>query len=131
MGWNASQRRVLVGFVGILFIYGLVRLILNPAYVPNPMPPVPPAAAELDDRIDPNLVDWPALAAMPNIGEKRAREIVAYREQFVVTHPGEIAFKTADDLAKVRGIGPAIVSQISKYLRFGSPAPGPSSAPQP
>jgi hypothetical protein len=126
--WTASQRGVLIVLVGLLLTYLSIRYWRNPSYVPAPIPATPPLAAQLEDHIDPNTADWPALAALPSIGEKRARDIVAYREQFNREHPGETVFKSSSDLTKVRGIGPAIASQMMPHLRF-PPSPASTIAP--
>jgi DNA uptake protein ComE-like DNA-binding protein len=130
--WTASQRGVLIGLVGLLLAYATFVYFRNPTYVADPMPATPPGAAELEDRIDPNTADWATLAALPNIGEKRARDIVAYRDQAQRERPGEIVFHSSDALTRVRGIGPAIASQIAPYLRFpDAPATAPPAAQNP
>ena len=48
--------------------------------ISDPQPSEGPRAAELQSRIDPNAADWKTLAAIPNLGEKRAKAIVAYRD---------------------------------------------------
>ena len=70
---------------------------------------------------------WQTMAALPMIGEKRARLIVEYREQFQALHPGQRAFNSAQDLLRIRGIGPAMMSQLQPYLLF----PGPSATTRP
>lgn len=116
--WTGPQRAVLIALLGGVFVYLVVRLIANPVYVPDPQPRAPSRAADLEDRIDPNTADWHTLAALPLIGEKRARDIVAYREQFIVEHPGQPAFVRPQDLLRIRGIGAALLSQVERYLLF-------------
>ena len=53
------------------------------------------------------------------IGRAKAEAIVAYRKEH-----GRDAFETPDDLAKVRGIGPAIVQRARAHLDL--PAKGDS-----
>lgn len=120
--WTPSQRAVLIALLGALLLYFVIRLLLNPAYVADPQPLAAPRAGEIEDRIDPNTADWSTLAALPMIGETRAREIVAYREQFLARHPGP-AFARPTDLLRIRGIGMAMLSQIEPYLRFTSALP--------
>jgi len=64
-----------------------------------------------------------SLRRLPNIRLVRARAIVAYRRE----HPSP-AFRSAEDLARVRGIGPGTVEAIRDYLKLGAPpgtdAPG-------
>jgi competence protein ComEA len=125
--WTPAQRGVLIALVLGLALYAGVRYALNPMHVSNPQPLVPPRASELADRIDPNTADLDSLAALPLIGERRARDIVAYRERFVADHPSEAAFKKPDDLLRIRGIGASMVDQLKPYLLF-PPATQPATS---
>ncbi|KPK79804.1 MAG: hypothetical protein AMJ81_12780 [Phycisphaerae bacterium SM23_33] len=75
------------------------------------------------EKIDPNTASAASLRRLPNIRLVRARAIVAYRRE----HPSP-AFRSAEDLARVRGIGPGTVEAIRDYLKLGAPpgtdAPG-------
>jgi Helix-hairpin-helix motif len=120
--WTGSQRGVLIALLACLLIYLIVRLILNPLYVSDPQPPRPPRHDELADRIDPNTADWQTLAALPGLGEKRAKTIVEYREAFTTKNPEHLAFSEPEDLLLVRGIGPSMLATMRPYLLFPSPA---------
>jgi len=64
-----------------------------------------PAFASLPQRIDINRAgDW-LLAALPGIGDTRARDIVAYRQQ-------NGPFRNVSDLLRVNGIGQATLDRI-------------------
>ena len=91
--WTSPQRVVILLFLAGLLIYGSVRLLLNRAYVSNPQPVTP----------------------------ARAADIVAYRERYVREHPGDVAFKSLEDLLKIRGIGVATIEQLRPYLIFPKP----------
>jgi DNA uptake protein ComE-like DNA-binding protein len=119
--WSLEHRQVLIALLCVMLVYLIARLILNPAYVSNPQPHVPARANEVEDRIDPNTADVATLAALPLIGEKRARDVVTYREQYVAEHPGKLAFEKPNDLLHIRGIGPAMLEQIQPYLIFSKP----------
>ena len=93
-GWTSSQRGVLILFASILLIVLSVRLWRNPTYVSDPQPDRPARFDELADKIDPNVADWQTLSALPQLGEKRAKLIVEYREGFLARHPGGVAFAT-------------------------------------
>jgi DNA uptake protein ComE-like DNA-binding protein len=121
--WTASQRRVITALVIALVFYGSIRLFLNPAYVSNPQPATPSHANDLADKFDPNTADAATLSVLPLIGDKRAADIVAYRERYTHEHPGELAFKRLDDLMKIRGIGSATLDQIRPYLIFPTTMP--------
>jgi DNA uptake protein ComE-like DNA-binding protein len=121
--WTSSQRGVLIALLSLLLICLTVRLILNPVYVSNPQPQSPPRAGDLEDRVNPNNADVQTLSSLPQIGEKRARDIVAYREQFVAAHPGQIAFSKPLDLLHIRGIGASMLEQLEPFLIFPTTAP--------
>ena len=127
--WNPSQRGVLIALLGVMLVYLTIRLVIHPEHVPDPQPPQGWRALELEDRIDPNRADWPTLAALPLIGEKRARDIVAYRDQFIADNPGRIAFIQPADLMNVSGIGPATIAQIEPFLIFPDRSRLPASRP--
>ena len=74
--------------------------------------------ATLLSKIDPNTADWAAWATLPLIGEKRAKEIVAFREAWQAEHPGEIPFAKLEDLTRVKGIGKATIATLEPYLVF-------------
>ena len=121
--WTPSQRGVLIAFVLILCLVLLGRLAFNRAYVSDPQPIRSARHDELLDRLDPNVATWQELAVLPQLGEKRAKEIVAYREQFHADRRGEIAFKKPEDLLVVKGIGVAMVATIRPHLMFPSSQP--------
>lgn len=58
------------------------------------------------------------LAALPALGERRALDIVAFREKIRAAAPGRIVFEKPEDLMQVRGIGTAIVEQVRPFLRL-------------
>jgi hypothetical protein len=125
--WTAPQRTVLIALLGCLIVYLAVRLLLNPQYVSNPQPQRPPRFEGLADRIDPNTADWQSLAALPGLGEKRAKTIIEYRENFVNQHPDHLAFEEPEDLLLVRGIGPSMLATLRPYMLF--PTSQPSTRP--
>ncbi len=63
-------------------------------------------------RIDINRAAWWELQALDGIGEKRAREIVGYRDRHG-------PFGTVDDLTRVRGIGPKTMDRLRPHLAAG------------
>ena len=127
--WTAPQRTVLIALLGCLLLYLILRLIFNPAYVNNPQPARPSRYDDLADKIDPNTADWQTLAALPGLGEKRAKTIVEYRDSFAKQHPDRLAFEEPEDLMLVRGIGPSMLATMRAYLLF--PTTAPTTAPSP
>ena len=121
--WTAKQRRAIgILFAGVL-IYLAIRLIRNPVYVSDPQPRDPPRAVELADRIDPNTADVATLAALPMIGQRRAQDIVDYRERYVVQNPGKPAFTRVEDLVRIKGFGGAMIEHVRPYLTFPKQPP--------
>lgn len=116
--WTARQRSVLVVLLLGLLIYGSLRLYFNRIYVSDPQSAESARASELADKIDPNIADADTLAVLPLIGPKRAADMVAYREQFMKQHPDGVAFKSLNDLMRVKGIGFATIEQLAPYLSF-------------
>jgi len=74
-------------------------------------PTLPERVALAVDRIDPNTASRASLIRLHGIGPGRAQGIIDYR-----TARGPGAFKTAGDLMKVKGVGPATVSRIAPEL---------------
>jgi competence ComEA-like helix-hairpin-helix protein len=72
---------------------------------------------ELDSRINPNDAPLASLVRLPGIGISRAEAIVAYRANFASQNDNP-AFEIADDLQKVKGIGPKTVQDINQWLKF-------------
>lgn len=126
-GWTPRQRTaLLVILVGILG-YCSIRYALNSSYVSNPQPDEPARARELADRIDPNTADADELAALPTLGEKRAKAIVEYRERFGASATKPV-FVEPSDMLRIRGIGAATLDQIRPFLKFPSTQPTTSPA---
>jgi len=69
----------------------------------------------LETRINPNTAPAASLMRLPNIGPKRAQAIVEYRQ---ATDGPESAFEKAEDLEKIKGIGPATVEGARQWLCF-------------
>jgi DNA uptake protein ComE-like DNA-binding protein len=111
-----------------LLIYVSVRFICSPVHLPEPLPSHGDRAGELEDRLDPNTATAAQIAAIPNIGEKLAATIVAYREKAQRDHPGKTVFTSIYSLAVIRGIGPARLETLRAYLMFpAKPATSPVS----
>ena len=62
--------------------------------------------------IDVNTADAYELQRLPGIGEKRAQDIIAYREEYG-------PFQTVDELTEVSGIGPVILEGLREYAAAG------------
>jgi len=84
----------------------------------------------LDERINPNEAPAASLMRLPQIGMARARAIVAYRDRVGTQAGRPPAFKKADDLQQIKGIGPAIVEDVRPWLHFGDPPQDGNEPPQ-
>lgn len=126
LSWTEPQRRGLIVVLFMVFMVLAWRAIRDRAFVANPQSPAGQRALELDNRLDPNTATWEELAALPQLGEKRARAIVEHRDEWHKWHPNELAFKEPLDLVAVKGIGGSMVDNLSPFLTF---PPAPPEAP--
>lgn len=117
-GWTLPQRRALIIFLVVFLSFLCWQAARNRLYVPDPQPRQGARSAELESRIDPNSADWQTLAAIPGLGEKRAKAIVAYRDSVHRPNPARAVFLHPADLLRIRGIGPATVDNLRPYLVF-------------
>lgn len=67
------------------------------------------------DRININEADAALLASLNGIGQAKAEAIIEYRK---TNGP----FRSVEDLAKVKGIGPAMIEKIREQLTVGEAA---------
>lgn len=119
--WSPSQRGVVIAFILIFSGALLYRVYANRQYVSNPPPAHGARYEELADRLDPNTASWQDLAAIPQLGQKRAKAIVAARESWHRLDPHHITYAKAEDLLIVPGIGAAMVENLRPYLMFPGP----------
>ncbi|MDQ2702988.1 MAG: helix-hairpin-helix domain-containing protein [Pseudomonadota bacterium] len=79
-------------------------------------------SANAADRVNINTADAAAIdAALVNIGRAKAEAIVAYRDEHG-------AFKSAEQLAQVKGIGLKTVEKNRDRLEFGAGKAAPKAA---
>jgi DNA uptake protein ComE-like DNA-binding protein len=116
--WTTAQRRAVLAIVVALLAYLAIEYRLNPTQVSDPQPQQGSRYSELADRLDPNTADAAALAAIPALGEKKAEQIVEYRDDFVRSHAGQLAFVEPRDLLKIKGIGVSTVTNMEPFLLF-------------
>ena len=60
-------------------------------------------------QVDLNQADWPEISALPKIGEKMARRIVAFREE-------NGPYSSVQSLTLVEGIGSFTLNSIRPYI---------------
>jgi competence ComEA-like helix-hairpin-helix protein len=113
---SPSQQRGAITLLALLIVIFALRLWLNPRTIDDSNPAIAPEAGELADKIDPNTATASELAAIPDLGEKRAASIVEFRERFTAIHPNHRACENLDDLLQIPGIGVATVEMMEPYL---------------
>jgi hypothetical protein len=116
--FNGPQRRVLVLLLVFTFSYALLNLSCNTAFIDDPQPEQGARYDQLADRIDPNTATWYELAALPMLGEKRARAFIDFRTRAQARDKTEFVFRTPEDFYRIEGFGPKLVEQILPYLVF-------------
>jgi helix-hairpin-helix protein len=124
--WSLRQRCVILVFVVGILGYLAIQYWREPVDVSDPPPAMGVRAGELEDRLDPNTASAAMLAAIPQMGEKRAKEIVDFREEFQRENPGQSAFAEPHDLLKLKNFGVATLATVGPYLAF---PPAPPAAP--
>ena len=75
------------------------------------------------ERIDPNTAPAESLRRLPGIGPALAGAIIAHRE--AATSAGKArAFRSADDLVRVRRIGPVTLERLRPFVAIAAAPPG-------
>jgi competence protein ComEA len=113
-----SQLRGVIALLAILLAILLTRLLLNTQTIPTSTTAPAPNATHLADKIDPNTATRAELAAIPDLGERRAAAIIDFRQKFTTRHPGEKTFQKLFDIEQVPGVGPATAENMQPYLQF-------------
>lgn len=120
--WTPRTRQTLTAVLAVAMAVLWVANWRHSARVPDPIADGP-RADELASTIDPNAADANAFAAIPGIGEARARAIVDYRARFQARNPGRPAFRTTRDFLPIKGIGVNIANSLAPYLAFPATRP--------
>jgi competence protein ComEA len=123
LAFSAAQRRGLVLLLSLFIVAIAIILIRKPVHVDDPMPTQSPRYEELVDRLDPNTADVATLSALPQLGPRRAKDIVDYRERVRSSDPSRVVFAKLDDLLRVRGVGAAMLQHLEPYLSFPTTRP--------
>jgi DNA uptake protein ComE-like DNA-binding protein len=129
--FTAPQRRAMIVVLGVVLLVLMWRIVRDRAEVPDPQPKQAANADRLESRLDPNAATWEELVALPQLGEKRARAIVEYREERAKRRPGQPAFTQPIDLVVVKGIGLSMVENLTPHLRFPAATRPADSVPAP
>ncbi len=70
-------------------------------------------AASVAEKIDPNTATAASIRRLPGLGTTLTEAIIRYRRE----HDAP-AFRNAEDLRKVRRIGPGTIRRIESFLQF-------------
>ena len=73
---------------------------------------------ELQSAVNPNTAPAASLVRLPGIGPSRAEAIIAYRNNLVKGKGQVVVFRDANDLQKVKGIGPKTTEKMRRFLEF-------------
>jgi hypothetical protein len=117
-----GRHRQALALTSLLFLVtltiGLVRVI-SPANLGRNHLDIPAVQC----GIDPNTARWYELAQLPGVGESLSKKIVDYRDtkRSASTNSDPRAFRSANDLLSVSGIGPRTLARISQFLIFPPP----------
>jgi competence ComEA-like helix-hairpin-helix protein len=125
LSFTTAERRALYALLALLAVGTVVQLYSRfyprgaPGYVievdtlalPEAAPVESAAAVKLAAGIDPNLAPQEDLELLPGIGPSLAQRIIAYRE-------AHGPFANLEALARVPGIGEALIERLRPHLRF-------------
>src|SRR5436190_8586403 len=114
---SAADEKSASGSVGVLAV--LVLLWMLTTRLTDGVSQCPAVSPELATlRVDPNSASRDELLLLPGVGPTIAERILRVRER---AGAGP-AFATADDLERVRGIGPVKIDGLRAYLNFSANA---------
>lgn len=109
--WTARDR----WFFGVLAVVILGLLAIQFARLAGwglrPLEVVRPESRKYEFQLEVNSASWVEWMQLEGIGEASARKIVADREQ-------NGPFKSVEDVARVKGIGPATLEKMRPWLRY-------------
>jgi hypothetical protein len=117
--WTFTQRRTLLGLCIALGVFLAIQAWRQPVILTDPPADSAARSQSIQDKIDPNTATAAELAAIPNLGEVRARAIVVYRDSALRTSPAKPVFATPRDLLYVKGIGVGMEANLEPFLMFG------------
>ncbi len=115
--WLTKQERVILALLGVLTLVGLGMLCWQRQRPPLTVEGTPTAvqATQWDQtlerarRVDVNTADVAELERLPNVGPTLAQRIVEDRH-------AHGRFQTAEELRRVRGLGPKMLERLKDNI---------------
>ncbi len=123
------SRRDLAALIVLASVAAGVAILAtrNRSAHPYDRPPSPQREAALGERVNPNTAPLASLMRLPGVGRALAEEIIRYR-----TARGPDAFRTPEDLSRVKGIGERTIEKMRPLLDLSPsdrPLPDPDESP--
>jgi competence ComEA-like helix-hairpin-helix protein len=109
---------VIVVFIAVAFSFCFAALCLRSGRFQRLLTQSSAEAVKLESRVNPNNASAASLVRLPQVGPSRAAAIVAYRESVSRGDSSGAAFRSCDDLQKVKGIGPKTARNLCEWLKF-------------
>jgi competence ComEA-like helix-hairpin-helix protein len=116
--WTTGNVVTLLAVCAVGLALLAVRYAARPLAVPEQVPVDPARVQAATERINPNTASAASLQRLPGIGPAKAKAILDYRQ----AHAGH-PFRSAADLAAVKGIGQNTVEHLTPFLVFPATAP--------
>ena len=116
--WTPSQRKAILALTLPLLIFLLMGIMRRPFLVGDPPPESSARGQDIANRLDPNTATAEELSAIPNLGEKKAHEIVEFRDSFYSHHVDKTAFVRGEDLMQIKGFGVGTVKNLEPYFAY-------------
>jgi len=113
LSWNRPNLAAGLALCVVFAAALTARMAGRPHVVGESIPLWGARAVAATERINPNTASVGSLQRLPGIGRTRAQAIVDYRD----AHAPD-AFRTPEDLANIRGIGPVTVRNAAPHLTF-------------
>lgn len=107
-----DERILAVLVAGGLVVLTATVLIMGWQLGTDSVSPAP--SRDLGFVLDLNVATWAELAALPGLGEQRARDVVARRESIGPWH-------SVEELLEIKGIGPATIERLADHVKVASP----------
>jgi competence ComEA-like helix-hairpin-helix protein len=120
-GPGRGRRRALAGIALWLLVANAAILAARPQEHGQ----IPVSRSDLRLRLNPNTATPAELQLLPRIGPKLAENIVAFRD----SQTDRPAFGTAEDLDRVKRIGPVTVELLRPHLIFPASPERPPTEP--